>query len=266
MTDQYAVLGNPVQHSKSPRIHQLFAQQTRQDMTYQAIEIALGQFASRVPELFEDGLKGCNVTVPFKLDAWQLADVRSERAQRAGAVNTLMMKEGRLFGDNTDGAGLVRDICHNLNYAIQGRRVLLLGAGGAAQGVVAPVMAQLPAQLTICNRSVDKAQRLRDQLAPDQQACSFSELAGQCFDLVINATSTGLNDQKLPLPEQLMGAHTLAYDMMYGRQTPFMQQAAQQGAIVADGLGMLVEQAAESFLLWRQQRPDGQAVIAQLRN
>lgn len=262
MTDIYAVLGNPIAHSKSPFIHQLFAKQTQQDLVYRAELVPLDAFAQTVSQLRAEGLKGCNVTVPFKLEAWLLADQLTPRAKDAGAVNTLVFQDGVILGDNTDGAGLVRDIQVNLGVGFAGKRVLLLGAGGAAQGVTQPILAEHPASLTICNRSIAKAQHLQTTIAPSAEVITFDDLAGRQYDIVINATSAGLTDQQLPLPNGLFAERALAYDMMYGRETPFIAFARQQGTQVADGLGMLLEQAAEAFFVWRGIRPDTAVLIS----
>lgn len=264
MTDRYAVIGNPIEHSKSPQIHAAFARQTGQDMEYGRVLAPLDGFAATVQTLRAQGYRGCNVTVPFKLEAFALAVERSPRAQDAGAVNTLIFDGGRLSGDNTDGAGLVADIVRNHGVKLAGARVLLLGAGGAARGVIRPLLEAAPAGLTLANRSPDKALDLQRQFGK-LQACDFAGLSGQQFDVVINATSAGLSDAALPVPATIFAAGGLAYDMMYGRRTPFMQLAGEAGARVADGLGMLVEQAAEAFYLWRGVRPDTAPVIRQLR-
>lgn len=264
MTDRYAVIGNPIEHSKSPQIHAAFARQTGQDMEYGRVLAPLDGFAATVQTLRAQGYRGCNVTVPFKLEAFALAVERSPRAQDAGAVNTLIFDGARLSGDNTDGAGLVADIVRNHGVKLAGARVLLLGAGGAARGVIRPLLEAAPAGLTLANRSPDKALELQRQFGK-LQACDFAGLSGQQFDVVINATSAGLSDAALPVPATIFAAGGLAYDMMYGRRTPFMQLAGEAGARVADGLGMLVEQAAEAFYLWRGVRPDTAPVIRQLR-
>lgn len=274
MTDQYAVIGNPIAHSKSPLIHKAFAEQTGQDMKYSRILAPLGEFADTVNALRKDGFKGANVTVPFKFEAFALADHLTERAQHAGAVNTLVFSGEEITGDNTDGVGLVRDIQSNLGIDIRGMRILLIGAGGAAEGVLYPLLEQQPMQLIIANRTPDKALNMvkkamssRRYEAIDISACSFEKLRGCSFDIVINATSTGLNDTELPLPEGIFAEDALAYDMMYGRETPFMACARRQNAkIVADGLGMLVEQAAEAFYVWRGIRPQTQSVMQMLRS
>jgi shikimate dehydrogenase len=205
-----------------------------------------------------------NVTVPFKEEAFRLASHLSERARAAGAVNTLTFAGGEIRGDNTDGAGLVRDITANLGVAIAGRRALLLGAGGAARGVILPLLAEQPAALTIANRTADKAHSLAMDF-PGTSGCGFAALAGRSYDLVVNATSAGLANAELPLPAGLFAPGCLAYDMVYGRETPFLRQARAAGATGADGLGMLVEQAAEAFLIWRGIRPRTEAVLETLR-
>lgn len=268
-TDNYVVIGNPIAHSKSPAIHARFAQQTGQAMTYERLLAPLDDFAGSVNQFIASGGRGANVTVPFKLDAFKLASVLSPRAQAAGAVNTLTFERGQIVGDNTDGVGLVRDIVLNADIALAGKRVLLMGAGGAARGVILPVLAEEPTQLVIANRTVARAVELSAAFSakPGQLAASsFAELSGH-FDIVINATSASLSSDVPALPPALIGAHSFVYDMMYGVQpTVFMQMAAEQGATVRDGLGMLVEQAAESFFIWRGVRPDTAPVYDWLRS
>ena len=274
MSDRYAVIGNPVAHSKSPRIHAVFAGLTLQDMTYEAILAPVDGFEPAVRAFIAAGGRGLNVTVPFKLQAYALAQTRSPRAEAAKAVNTLIFSPSGIHGDNTDGVGLVADLTRNLGVPLAGRRVLLLGAGGAARGVLLPLLEQRPALLRLANRTADKAHALRAEFAARAAACrleagGFAELAGQEFDLVINATAASLADEAppLPLPHGLYAAGSLAYDMVYGRETPFLAAARAQGAArLADGLGMLVEQAAESFFLWRGVRPPTAPVLAQLRS
>jgi len=273
MTDRYAVLGNPIGHSKSPRIHALFATQTGQDMGYEALLAPLDGFAATVAEFVAAGGRGANVTVPFKEEAFRLASRRSPRAEAAGAVNTLSFGNGEIVGDNTDGAGLVRDLKTNLGCELAGRRILLLGAGGAARGVILPLLEEQPARFVIANRTAEKAARLAGEFTGETakrgliplQGGGFDDLAGMSFDLVINATSAGLSDTALPLPDTAFAPGSLAYDMVYGRETHFMAQARRAGCRVADGLGMLVEQAAEAFFLWRGVRPQSAPVIAALR-
>ena len=268
--DRYAVFGNPIAHSKSPRIHKLFAEQTGQNIVYDALLVPLNDFARAVADFQAQGGRGANVTVPFKQEAWALADERSPRAQRAGAVNTLLLRdENNWYGDTTDGVGLVRDLCSNHGVALAGRRVLLLGAGGAARGVLEPLLAERPQQLVIANRTLAKAEELAQTFADlgTLRACSFDALAGESFDVIINATAAGLHGEVAPLPAGVIAPRGCAYDMMYGDQpTDFVRWAQQHGAAQAyDGLGMLVEQAAESFYLWRGVRPQTVPVIAQLR-
>jgi shikimate dehydrogenase len=267
MTDRYAVIGNPISHSKSPLIHKLFAEQTGQDMGYEAIEAPLDGFAATVQRLRAEGYKGCNVTVPFKFEAFKLCDRLGDRARDAKAVNTLLFQDGQILGANTDGAGLLADIENNLGFKLMWKDALLLGAGGAAAGVIWPLF-NAGLGVVIANRTIDKAQVLADEFegAGTVYARRYDELAGRQFDLVINATSSGLKDELPPLPDGLFKPGALAYDMMYGRETPFMAFARKQGAaIVSDGLGMLVEQAAEAFYLWRNVRPDTKPVLEQLR-
>ena len=264
MNDHYAVFGHPIAHSKSPQIHAAFARQTGQDMTYEAILAPLDGFAESVAAFIAAGGRGANVTVPFKEAAFRLADRLSPRAQRAGAVNTLSFDADGILGDNTDGAGLVADLTRNLHRTIAGKRVLLLGAGGAARGVVEPLLDQQPAALVIANRTVSRAQELAELFGHGVIASGFSGI-GSPFDLVINATSASLAGELPPLSPAIFTADTLAYDMMYGRDTPFLGFARSHGAATADGLGMLVEQAAEAFSLWRGVRPDTAPVIASLR-
>lgn len=266
MTDRYAVIGNPIAHSKSPLIHRLFAAQSGQDMHYEAIAAPLDGFAATIQRLRDEGYKGCNVTVPFKFEAYALATELTPRARAAQAVNTLRFDGATLLGDNTDGAGLVRDIEHNLGVLLQQKRVLLMGAGGASFGVVLPLLTT-HAQLTVVNRTVAKAQQLAATFAAHAQitGLGYADLQGQHFDVVINATSTGLSDELAPLPDEVFAPHALAYDMMYGRDTLFLNFARTHSAQTADGLGMLVEQAAEAFYLWRGIRPDTAAVLEALR-
>ncbi len=266
MTDRYVVIGNPIAHSKSPQIHARFAQQTGEDIAYDRLLAPVDGFDAAVREFVAAGGRGANVTVPFKLDAFALADERSARADAAGAVNTLKFEAGRIIGDNTDGVGLVRDIVAGAGVSVAGKRVLLLGAGGAARGVILPLLAEAPVELTIANRTVAKAEELVAQFAHAAlNASRFEDLSGT-FDIVINATSASLSAELPPVPASAFAATTFAYDMMYGAQpTVFMQLAARHGAAVRDGLGMLVEQAAEAFFVWRGVRPDTAPVYQWLR-
>ena len=271
--DRYAVVGNPIAHSKSPLIHAAFATQTGQVLNYGHILAAIDGFAATIQSMRLDGYKGANVTVPFKLEAFQLASQLTERAQDAGAVNTLIFNDSGIIGDNTDGAGIVRDIEQNLGILFSGKRVLLIGAGGAAEGVLHPILAHSPALLVITNRTLNKAISMVKKVEEQGEyrfvsvnAYAFEDLQGQAFDIVINATSTGLTDSVLPLPISIFAANSLAYDMMYGRETHFMAFARQFNAHVVDGLGMLVEQAAEAFYVWRGIRPETQSVMQQIRN
>ena len=281
--DVYAVAGNPIAHSKSPAIHKRFAEQSNQKTHYGLLQPELGEFKTAAQAFFAAGGKGMNVTVPFKLDAQALADVLTPHAQLAGAVNTLRIEDGKIFGDNTDGAGLVRDLLAQ-GIQIQGSRILLLGAGGASRGVLAPLLEQSPAEFIIVNRSNAKAQdlvQLFSDLARSLQvilmAVTLNELedvskAASPFDLIINATAAGLSDES-PISDaaasNVFTPKSFAYDMVYGRVTALMQQALHRGARVSDGLGMLVEQAADAFLIWRGAQLtdaiDSRAVLAELR-
>ena len=268
MTDHYAVVGHPIAHSKSPRIHAEFARQTGQDMDYVALLAPLDGFAATVAEFRAGGGRGLNVTVPFKEAACRLATRLTARAEAAGAVNTLSFAADGVLGDNTDGAGLVNDLVGNLGVVLGGRRILLMGAGGAARGVVQPLLAQAPARLVIANRTADKAVALAGHFAGGAAAVAgsgYAALAGQSFDLVVNATAASLAGELPPLPSGLFAPGALAYDMMYGADTPFLAFARAEGARTADGLGMLVEQAAEAFHLWRGVRPQTAPVIRLLR-
>jgi len=270
LSERYAVIGNPVSHSRSPWIHARFAEQTAQKIEYGTLLSPVADFAATVGGFRAAGGRGLNVTLPFKEEAFALVDELSPRARAAGAVNTLIFSVGAMRGDNTDGCGLIRDVAANQGFGIAGRRVLLLGAGGAARGVLLPLLEESPAVITIANRTLDKANRMVGSLPPTWRGvpivCGFSELEGQSFDLVINATSAGLGDTPLVLPRNLYLPGSLAYDMVYGRETAFLRAALAGGAArSSDGLGMLVEQAAESFFLWRGVRPVTATVLAALR-
>lgn len=265
MTDHYAVFGNPIAHSKSPRIHAEFARQSGQDMAYAALLAPLDGFVEVVAAFRAGGGRGGNVTVPFKEQAHALSDRLTPRAEAAGAVNTLAFSVDGVLGDNTDGAGLVRDLTANLGLDLAGRRILLMGAGGAARGVVLPLLEQRPERLFIANRTAARATELAGHFGRGVAGGGYDVLAGQSFDLVVNATAASLAGDLPPLPEGVFAPGALAYDMMYGRETPFLAFAQARGARLSDGLGMLVEQAAEAFLLWRGVRPDTAPVIAGLR-
>jgi shikimate dehydrogenase len=266
--DRYCVIGNPIAHSRSPDIHAAFAAQTGQQLVYERCLAPLDGFAATVAILVADGWRGANVTVPFKLDAAALAATLTERAAAAGAVNTLAFRDGAIVGDNTDGAGLVNDIMRNAGVAIAGKRVLMLGAGGAARGALLPLLDQLPRELVIANRMLASAEGLATRFAGPGRvlsACQYADLDGP-FEIVINATSASLADAMPPVPDAVFAPNTLALDMMYGNKpTLFMQAAARCGATTRDGLGMLVEQAAEAFALWRGVRPDTGPVLHRMR-
>ncbi len=266
MSNRYAVIGNPVAHSRSPWIHAEFARATGQDMEYGRIEAPLDGFARAVEEFRAAGGRGANVTLPFKQQAFRYCTAPSARAQSAQAVNTLIFDRAGVRGDNTDGVGLVRDLSANLRRKIAGSRILLMGAGGAAQGVLEPLAQAGAAQIVIANRTMARARALAARLADFAvTACSYEALQGESFDLVINATSAGLEGAAPPLPENVFARGGLAYDLVYGRETPFLAMARAAGVDACDGTGMLVEQAAESFFLWRGMRPDTAAVLASLR-
>jgi shikimate dehydrogenase len=260
MTDKYCVFGNPISHSKSPMIHAAFARQTGQDIEYRALLAPIDGFADAVDVFIEEGGKGANVTLPFKQEAYQLATRLTTRAEQAGAVNTLIFNDDEVVGDNTDGVGLIRDIMINLNTSIAGKRVLILGAGGAARGVIGPLFDEHPESITVANRTIPRARGLAERFAPLGKitGCGYKELAGKNYDIVINATSASLSGEMPPLPEGIFAPGSLAYKMMYGLgDTPFRKFAREQGAaMIAEGLGMLLEQAAEAFYVWRGVRPD----------
>jgi shikimate dehydrogenase len=267
---RFAVMGNPVAHSKSPFIHKQFAHQFGHQLEYTTIQVDLGGLKQAVAQFRAHGGSGLNITVPFKLDAFRLATHLSDRAQIAQAVNTLRFDpDDTIFGDNTDGTGLVHDLEHNLAAHIKDKQVLILGAGGAVRGVLAPMLKHHPAQLMVANRTVAKAKELvRDFTAHGKvEVCGFDDLRGKHFDIVINATSASLQGELPPLPETLLARGALAYDMMYAdKPTPFIEWAELHGAGRAvDGIGMLVEQAAESYLIWNGVRPQSQPVITALR-
>lgn len=267
--DRYAVMGNPIAHSKSPRIHTLFAQQTRQELTYDAILVDTGSFAQAVDEFRQSGGKGVNVTVPFKQDAWELADHRSAGAELAGAINTLSFYDNQCHGDNTDGTGLVRDLVCNLSIKLKDKKLLVLGAGGAVRGVLEPLLEQKPGKITVANRTSSKARELAAHFASHGNiiGTGYDDLERRPFDVIINGTAASLQGNVPPVAEACVGRGTCLYDMMYRSDpTPFMLWGTRLGAgSCFDGLGMLVEQAAESFAIWRGVRPDTIPVIRQLR-
>jgi shikimate dehydrogenase len=283
MTEKYAVIGNPIAHSKSPFIHLAFAAQTKQDISYERILAPLDGFEATILELIKKNYKGVNVTVPFKFEALKFVSQHgavNPLALTAGALNTIRFGEdGSIIGDNTDGIGLMNDIAHNLKFDIRHKKVLLLGSGGAAFGILQPLLNANPSLIVISNRTLSKAQEAAKIVSglieasqtlahPSDTTCtaqSYEDLGDNAFDLVINSTSTGLTDTALPIPNTIFAKDCLAYDMMYGRETPFMQQARASGAQVADGLGMLVEQAAEAFYLWRTVHPETHSVMQQIR-
>lgn len=272
MTDRYAVIGNPVAHSQSPAIHAEFARQTGQDMTYDRLLAPLDAFAATARRFFDEGGMGLNVTVPFKHDAWRMVDAHAGVALNAEAVNTIRRVGSDLTGYNTDGTGLVTDLERNLGFPVAGKRILLMGAGGAARGVMHPLLEKRPERLVVANRSAGNAVSLVNHFARFGHltaggiaARSYPDLAGTRYDLVINATSAGLQGEMPELPAGIFAPDALAYDMVYGRVTPFLVHARQQGARAVDGLGMLIEQAAESFFIWRGVRPRTAPVIEKLR-
>jgi len=271
MTDNYAVIGNPISHSKSPLIHSEFARQTEQDMAYTAIEVPLDGFANSLKQLRDVlKLRGINITVPFKEQAWQQIENKSERAMRAGAINTILFnQDGSMYGENTDGIGLCQDLTVNHAVSLKDKRILLLGAGGAARGVVEPILAHQPKALFIANRTASKAEQLATIFAElgTVRGGGFDDITAQ-FDVVINATAASLQGDVPPLPDNLLADNACCYDMMYSdNDTAFITWAKNHGAAkTIDGLGMLVEQAAEAFRLWRGIKPATNHVIAMFRN
>ena len=266
----YAVFGNPIAHSQSPLVHSLFAKQVGIDLEYRAIQVDIGGFEQAVSGFQANGGNGLNVTVPFKLNAWKIADELTDRAQLAGAVNTLFFQDNRIKGDNTDGAGLVKDIELNLNATLSDSKILVIGAGGAVRGVLAPMLEKQPESITISNRTKGKADALVEMFA-DYGTVSSTTLEQanlDRYDIVINATSTGIHGEVPSVSPQVFRGVSLVYDMMYGKNpTKFMQWAGQNsGAQISDGLGMLIEQAAESFKIWHGVMPQTSAVIGAVRS
>jgi len=269
--DLYAVVGNPIEHSLSPLIHTQFAQQTQQGIKYSTHLAKVSQFNQHLFLLKKQGFKGLNITVPFKLDAYNVCDELSPRAQDAKAVNTLFLREDNtIAGDNTDGIGLVRDLKQNIQALLKNRKILILGAGGAVRGVLGPLLVQSPSLLLVANRTISKAKALVKDFEGigSIQACGYEDLGKEHFDLIINGTSAGLSGEIPPIPESILGPNSICYDMVYNRNedTAFVTWARENGASQAyDGLGMLVEQAAESFALWRGIKPMTEPVIHFLR-
>lgn len=268
--DQYAVFGFPIGHSKSPIIHQQFAVQTGQQMHYEAVEVKPEDFDVAVEGFFKEGGKGLNCTVPLKELAYKKVDQLTERAKFSGAVNTIKcLDDGSLLGDNTDGVGLLTDLSDNLDMNLEGKRVLVLGAGGASRGILGPLLKEKPLALFLANRTVAKAKAMEELFAPLGviHACSYESLHGQQFDLMVNATSASLSGEVPPLADKLLAEGAMCYDLAYGQEpTAFMVWAKLQKArFVEDGLGMLVAQAAHAFYLWRGIMPDSQAVLARLK-
>ena len=269
--DRYSVFGNPIKHSKSPQIHKLFAEQTKQSLIYTAELVEIGQFNQAVKNFIQNNGKGLNVTVPFKEDAWLCATTHSERAKRAGAVNTLVVQaDGELYGDTTDGIGLARDLIQNQNIQIKGKDILIIGAGGAVRGVLEALLEQQPKSLLIANRTKQKAVQLAKEFSDlgNINGCGLDEINTSNFDIVINGTSASLKGDLPTLPDTIFRKNSCNYDMMYAAQaTPFMRWSIDKGATtVLDGLGMLVEQAAESFYIWRNVRPQTKGIIEHIRN
>jgi len=266
--DKYCVIGNPIAHSKSPEIHPVFAAQTGQHISYTRCLAPLDGFAATVHDLIAQGYKGANVTVPFKIEAASIATRLTERARAAGAVNTLSFVDGEIIGDNTDGPGLVADIVRNAGVALAGKRILLLGAGGAARGIMLPFLEQRPQSILVANRTVATAEALVAGFSGhgvEVRAGGFDAIAGP-YDIVVNATSSSLAAEMPPVPASAFAKGTLALDIMYGSEpSPFMRFAAEQGADTRDGLGMLIEQAAEAFTLWRGVRPETSEVFNKMR-
>jgi shikimate dehydrogenase len=267
--DRYALVGHPVQHSRSPLIHQLFARQTGDSMTYELIDATEAQFETAVKGFRAAGGKGLNVTVPHKEAAFELSDRVGDEAATAGAVNTLSFEGNVIRGDNTDGIGFMRDLTVNQSLTVAGRRVLILGAGGAARGILGPLIAAEPAALVLANRTPERAQRLAERFAAlgEIHVCTFDDLAGAgVFDILVNATSAGLKGEQPPFPGSLVEAWSCCYDLAYSlKDTPFVEWARRHGAGRAvQGWGMLVEQAAESYRIWRGNRPDTAPILKQL--
>jgi shikimate dehydrogenase len=267
--DRYAVFGCPIQHSKSPRIHQLFAEQTKQSLEYGAQEVTAERFKGSTVEFFSKGGKGLNCTLPLKELAWRFADLTTKRAELSRSVNTLAIKDDdRILGDNTDGCGLITDLTVNNGISLGGSRILILGAGGACRGIIAPILEYSPHSLILANRTPKKASDLAAEfrVLGDIKSCGFADLIGQQFDLIINSTSASLNDEMPPLADDLLAEEGICYDLAYGnRPTAFVRWGVEHKAKKSlDGLGMLVEQAAEAFFLWRNIRPQTRPILDSL--
>jgi shikimate dehydrogenase len=271
LLDHYAVFGYPIKHSKSPRIHQIFAEQTGQSLEYRAQEVPAEQFPAAVARFFAEGGKGLNCTVPLKELAWAYADKKTQRAQLSKAVNTLALQaDGSILGDNTDGIGLVTDLMANHAISLAGSRILILGAGGASRGIIAPLLEQSPHSIVIANRTIEKAINLAAEFHDKGTitGCGFNDLKNQCVDLILNATSASLSGQLPPLPKNLLAENGVCYDLAYGNEpTVFVRWGLENHAVKSlDGLGMLVEQAAEAFFIWRGVRPKTRPVIELLNS
>jgi len=270
MTDQYRVTGNPIKHSLSPRIHTQFAREASQPIEYTTQQCDDAEFSSKIKQQLISGeILGTNVTLPFKEQACALADIRTARADTAGAANTLWLNEkGQICADNTDGVGLLNDLKNNLGLNLAGKRVLILGAGGAVRGVIQPMLEAGVARIDIANRTVSRAQAIADIFVGDAvSACGYDQITGPAYDLIVNGTSASLSGDLPPVPDNAIDAHTCGYDMMYGATlTPFCAWCESKGARAIDGLGMLVEQAAESFLIWRGVKPSTANILSQLRD
>jgi shikimate dehydrogenase len=266
---RYAVIGHPIAHSKSPIIHQLFAEQTGEAISYEAIDVPPDELDDAIRTFFADGGHGLNVTVPHKTDVMALMDKLTPQAKLAGAVNTITrLPDGTLEGDNTDGIGLITDLRDNLHIELMDSSILVLGAGGATRGIIPPLLEQIPAELVIANRTVGKARSIANTFADlgHLNACGFEDLADRNFNLIVNATSAGLQGELPPFPDSIIGPDTICYDLAYSmRDTPFIAWTKKQGCTrTHQGWGMLVEQAAESFFIWRGVRPETNSVRAQL--
>ena len=275
MTDlkkHFAVIGNPIHHSLSPQIHAAFAKENGLHIAYEAILSPLDQFTNTMHKLIAQKLSGVNVTLPFKKEAYQLATTHSSHARIAESVNTLEFKQGEMIGHNTDGIGLVRDLEQNLDTHLKNKKILLIGAGGAAEGVIYSMLEKKPSELTLTNRTIEKSNVIQKKM--DVHAKSFNvhlnvieipKCPHQYFDVIINATSASLSDDALHMDPKVFHKGSLAYDMMYGKETSFIREAKSQGSKVSDGLGMLVEQAAEAFFIWHHIKPQTKSVIESLR-